>query len=320
MKALDHTVRADFERVRRKAFWRDVLANLRGQPNQLIAYDDLKEHLRLSGQAYRGVKAVAMDRIVGSVGRFRDFDRVFLPKQTHTRERWQSVDMAHHQGIELPPIKVYQVGEVFFVRDGNHRVSVAREQGCQFIDAEVVELTSRVPVTADLTPGSLIILGEQADFMEATGLNELRPEARLSFSEAGHYRTLVEHITVHRHFLGQEQQREVPWPEAVTHWHDEVYQPVVQIIRQRAILHEFPRRTETDLYLWIMDHLYFLRQQYGQVDVPAAIEAFAETHSQRPLKRLVRGLKQAVEEIIEDTTANGNDPEQPADNPEKGRS
>ncbi len=297
--------RSDYDKARRKAFWRKILASLRGQANELIPYDEIKDRLRLSGQTYRGVEAIPLARIVGSVGRFLDFDRAFLPTQTHTRERWQRIDRAYHRQIELPPIQVYQIGEVYFVSDGNHRVSVAREQGVEFIDAEVIQLDSPVPVRADLQAADLVILGEQASFLEATRLNALRPGASLELSETGYYRRLLEHIVVHRYFMGLEQQREIPWPEAVAHWYDNVYWPVVELVRQRDVLAEFPGRTETDLYLWIMDHLHYLRQQYGAVDVPEAVGEFAEAHSQRPFKRLVRGVRQAVEDLIEETPPAG---------------
>jgi hypothetical protein len=296
----DRAAQIDYNKARRKVFWHKVLATLRGQSHELIPYDETKDRLRLSSQIYRGVRAISVDCIVGSLGRFRDFDRAFLPTQTHTRERWQRVDRAHYDNIVLPPIKVYQVDEVYFVRDGNHRVSVAREQGVEFIDAEVVEVFSRVPVTPDLTAEDLVMLGEQAEFMEATHLNALCPEAHIEFSVPGHYRTLLEHVVVHRYFMGLEQQREIPWEKTVTHWYDTVYLPVIQIIREQGVLKEFPHRTDTDLYLWIMDHLHYLRQQYGEVDMTEAVEEFAETHSQRPIKRLVRGVKQAVGEIVKD--------------------
>lgn len=298
---IGRAARTDYSKALRKAFWRKVLAHLRRRPNELIPYDEIKNKLKLSGQTYRGVKTIRVDRIVGSLGRFLDFDRAFLPTQTHTSQKWQRVDQAYHRDIILPPIKVYQVGEVYFVRDGNHRVSVAREQGIEFIDAEVVRVTSRVPVTSEVKVKDLVILGEQASFMEVTRLNERRPEARLEFSEAGHYRTLLEHIVVHRYFMGLEQEREIPWQEAVTHWYDAVYRPTVQVIRERHVLKEFPNRTEADLYLWLMDHLHYLSQQHEKVDVPEAVDEFAEAHSQRPIKRLVRNVRQAVEAITEAT-------------------
>ena len=297
---IQRSAETDYRRARSKAFWHMVFSALRGQSNKLIPYEEIKDHLRLSDQLYRGLRAIRLDRIVGSVGRYRDFDRAFLPTQTHTRQRWQRVDRAHLSFVDLPPIQVYQVGEVYFVRDGNHRISVARQHGVEFIDAEVIEVTSPVPLKADLQAEDLTLLGEQAAFFEATRLEQLRPEAEVRFSLSGHYCTLLEHISVHRYFMGLEQGREISCDEAVTHWYDTVYQPVAQIIQQQKVLKEFPGRTEADLYLWIMDHLHYLRQEYGQVEVSQAVETFAEAHSQHPIKRLVRGVKRALAEIIEE--------------------
>jgi len=147
---IQRSAETDYRRARSKAFWHMVFSALRGQSNKLIPYQETKDHLRLSDQIYRGVRAIRLDRIVGSVGRYRDFDRAFLPTQTHTRQRWQRVDRAHLSFVDLPPIQVYQVGEVYFVRDGNHRVSVARQSGAQTIQAHVWEFETRVPVESNV--------------------------------------------------------------------------------------------------------------------------------------------------------------------------
>ena len=140
----------DYNRVRRGAWWRDVLAKFAGRTNQLLSYEQVKDALQLGGPIYRGMKQVSVAQIVGSVDRYRDFDEVFMPAQDRTAHRWQSVARAYYQDIDLPPVRLYKVGDAYFVIDGHHRVSVAREQGVDFIDAEVQEVVSRVPVGADV--------------------------------------------------------------------------------------------------------------------------------------------------------------------------
>jgi len=250
----------DFGRVRRRAWLREALAKLAGRSNQLLSYEAVKRSLKLGGPIYRGVKTVPVAQIVGSVDRYRDFDDVFLPKQDNSAQRWKSIARAFYSDVDLPPVRLYQVGDAYFVMDGHHRVSVAREQGVDFIDAEVQEVVSRVPVSADLRAEDLKILHEYRRFLERTRLDEIRPRQLIRFTVAGGYQQIIEHIATHRYYMQLEQQREVSDPEAVADWYDYVYLPIVEVIRANNVLADFPGRTESDLYLWIIEHLYFLRE------------------------------------------------------------
>ncbi len=290
-----------YRRARRKAFWNAVLAALTGRPNQLLAWDEVKDKLQIGGQVYRGVQSVPLKQIVGSVNRYQDFDRVFLPTQEVTGERWRSISRAFYREEYLPPVQLYQLGDVYFVLDGNHRVSVAREQGKEFIDAEVVAVESRVPLGPDLDARDLEIKGEYAEFLRRTRLDELRPDQSIELTSAGGYRRLLEHIAVHRYFLGLEQQRFIAEDEAVQSWYDTVYLPLIKIIREQEILKEFPRRTEADLYLWIMDHLHFLRERQQEITAEEAAEHFAEVYSERPLKRALSVVQELLHSEPEPT-------------------
>lgn len=257
---------ADFAAARVKAFFNTLLAFLTGQRNELLAFDAVKEKLRIGGPIYRGVRTVPIAQIIGSVDRYRDFDRAFLPKADFMAERWQKVSRAWYQDVSLPPVLLYKIGEVYFVVDGHHRVSVAREKGQTEIDAEVRECAVRVPITPDLSPDDLEVLGEKVDFLERTGFDRLRPQADLAVTILGGYERMLEHIAVHRYFMGLELQRDIPDDEAVVHWYDTVYLPVVTVIRESEVLAAFPSRTETDLYLWVLDHRHYLVSQ-GQADL-----------------------------------------------------
>jgi len=122
-------------------------ARLRGDPSStsLLSFEEVRKALGVSNKVRIGRRVVAVERIVGSVGRTRDFDRSFLPARASVGEKWKRIDRAFHRGQELPPVVLYKVGEAYFVEDGNHRVSVARYQGVEWIDAEVVELHSSIP-------------------------------------------------------------------------------------------------------------------------------------------------------------------------------
>jgi nucleotide-binding universal stress UspA family protein len=163
----------------------------------------------------------------------------------------------------LDPIEVYKVGEVYFVLDGNHRVSIARQEGNKFIEAHVIEINTSIPITSDLQPDDLIIKAEYADFLEKTEIKNLFPNVDLSVTIPGQYEKLLEHIEVHRYFMGLEQQRYIPYEEAVKHWYETVYTPFIEPIRERGLLRWFPDRTETDLYLWISEHLKTLQDELG---------------------------------------------------------
>ncbi len=294
---------AAFSRARFKAFLRKVMAQLRGQPNTLLAFDEVRRKLRVGGLIYRGLQTVPVEKIVGSVDRYQDFDRVFLPTQDHTADRWKSISRAFYKDVALPPVKLYKIGDAYFVYDGNHRVSVAREMGVEFIDAEVTECQVRVPLSAKpLRAEDLEIKGEYAEFLERTRLDQIRPEQQIEFTIAGGYRRLLEHIAVHKYFMGLEQQREISDEEAVAHWYDHVYAPLVALIRQEKILDAFPGRTEADLYLWIMDHLHFLREQFGQeVSTKEAADHFAAHYTAKPLRRALHRVQHLVEDLVKET-------------------
>lgn len=263
-KPIAFQAQEDFARARRKVFLDSVGAFLTRRPNELLSFETVREQLPIRSQAYRGVRAIPVARIIGSVDRYEDFNRHFLPTQTHTQARWENVDRAALGDISLPPIAVYQIGDAYFVLDGNHRVSVAREKGMVFIDAQIVELQTPLPLTPNTDVRELVRLAEYARFLEQTHLDTLRPEVCIRFTTLGRYDVLIEHISAHRWYMGVEQNRPVSWEAAVLDWYDVVYLPLVRMIEEQRILDEFPGRTAADLYLWIMDHRYYLSQEQGR--------------------------------------------------------
>ncbi len=278
-----------FDRARRQAFIERVAGQLRGRPTALLPFDDVRDSLGLVPASDRGLHEIPLDKIVGSVGRYREFTRSFLPRDSSIKERWKRI-YAAAQGMEgLPPIEVYQVRDVYFVKDGNHRVSVAREMGVKTIQAYVREFSSPVPISADTNLDELILKAEAASFLKHTAIDELRPQAQIQVTSPGYYDKLEEHIAVHGYFLGLDERRNISWPEAVTHWCDQVYLPLVEIIRSHDILQEFPGRTETDLYLWIIEHQHFLGQRLGlEIDMQEAARDFAARYSPRWRRRVQR--------------------------------
>jgi hypothetical protein len=278
---LNSRVRADFSRARFKAFLNRIRSTVSGQPTTLLSYDDVKAKLHIGGPIYRGVQTVRVDQIVGSLNRYHQFDRAFLPVEDQIASRWQNVDRAFYKDISLPPILLYKVGQVYFVVDGHHRVSVAREQGQEFIDAEVRECATKVNITPDLKPEDLVVLGEKVHFLERTRLDVLRPESRVRLTIPDGFDRMAEHIAVHRYFMGLDLKRDIFEEEAITDWYDNVYLPIVKVIRQSKILKEFPGKTEGDLYLWVLDHQRYLSEDGQTLQPPEeAAREFIETRDE----------------------------------------
>ncbi len=253
----------DFYRVRNQAVLKEIIARFSGKSTELLSYEEVRQKLKAYKGVDQGLKEIPVDAIVGSVGRYSDFTRDFLPRQNVDRDRWANIKIASEGSYGLPPIDVYKLGDVYFVIDGNHRVSVARQSGVKEIPAYVTEVNSKVSLSPDIKPDELIVKAEYVQFLEHTGIDQLRPDANLEVSTPGQYPILEEHIDVHRHYMSLEQGRDVPYPEAVMDWYDNIYMPVVRIIRDSGILHYFPQRTDPDLYVWISKYREELEEQLG---------------------------------------------------------
>jgi hypothetical protein len=295
--SIEHMAQMDFDRARRKAFWRRVLSWITGDSNDLLPFDEIRHKLPFRGQHYLGFMQVPIDKIVGSSGRYRDFDRAFLPIQGRTRGRWLSIDQAHYQDVFLPPVDLYKMGGIYFVKDGNHRVSVARERGQDYIDAIVTEVVIPIPLTPDIRIDDLLMQKEQMEFLEKTQLDKLRADHRIRITREDQQKELLEHIAVHRWYLGEQKKQEVSFEEAVLSWYEEVYLPLVESLEEQELLGLFPNLSETDLYLWIIKYLYYLRQGYreestaGQIatperDISARNEAVRQVLEEYPVKQL----------------------------------
>jgi len=258
-----HSALHDFNDARLKAFLQETLDRVTGRSNELFSYEEVAQKLKLRARADSGIHDIPVKAIVGSVGRYTDFTRTFLPRGPVNPDRWARVKAAMEDpaGSGMPPIEVYKVGNAYFVLDGNHRVSIARQEGFETIEAHVIEIGTDIPVTPDLQPDDLIIKAEYADFLEKTEIKRFFPQADLSVTVPGQYERLLEHIEVHRYFMGLDLQREIPYREAVKHWYESVYTPFVEPIRERGMLRWFPGRTETDLYLWVSEHLETLNRE-----------------------------------------------------------
>ncbi len=294
-----------YKRSRTSAQIEDLLSLVTSEKTDLVSYDEVAKRLNARQQVEAGIQVVPLDQIVGSVGRYRDFTRTFLPRAGANAERWARLDAAMNSLEGFPPIDLFKIGEVYFVRDGNHRVSVARANDLTHIEAYVTEVKSDVPLTvSDFERDEWLIKAEALDFQEKTHLDQLRPENQVRFTEPGRYALLNQHIEVHKYLRDLELARqghhcEVSWEEALLSWYDTVYLPVVAAIHKYGLLTHFPNRTEADLYLWVVLHRERLAGHYGlaPLDPDTAVSTFAETHSERPLERTMQGLRMGFHRI-----------------------
>ncbi len=290
------TARHDFGQARRQEIVARILALLKPQKDEMLSLGDVRRIVRPESETYRGLKTVPIDRIVGSEGRYQDFNRAFLPRHDKLMRRWITVDVAHHRNIILPPIKLFEIGGAYFVRDGNHRVSVARTQGAEFIDAEVTSLASEIPITPEMTREDIkraVIAFERRRFFEETGLDRLRPHASLDFTEIGRYDEILEHIREHKWYINQHRPKEIPFAEAVVSWYDNVYAPIEAIVRDAKLLARFPSKTVGDLYVFIGQHWAELGKRYGPIfTLEEAAEDFSVQNARPWLQRTARRVLQ----------------------------
>jgi uncharacterized ParB-like nuclease family protein len=278
----------DFDAARFRAFRRSIGSILTRGARRLQSIEPVLEAAGLEGRAFGGVQEIPLDRVVGSAAppsKTGDFDPAFLPVNRRNRDRWTGIYKEMVEGAELPPIDVYKVGDSYYVIDGHHRVSVARSLGRATINARVVEVKTRAPLGPNHDAAALLRAAEYAAFLETTQLHRMRPEARLECSRLGRYDEILKHILGHGYFLGLEQGRAVPLPEAAASWYDHVYKPIAEAIRKHKVLEQLPGWTEADLYVEIT-HRWLKMSEGGEAAGPhPAVHALLNDHSNKWWRR-----------------------------------
>jgi hypothetical protein len=253
---IDSMADHDFQRAQTKALFSRIAHIFNPGEEDLLPFEEAKRILGPQSEHYSGLTTVSLDRIVGSEGRYRDFNRHFLPKQNHLRKRWMRVDEARYEDIILPPVRLYEMGGLYFVRDGNHRVSVAKAAGQIYIDAEVTSLQAKIELRPDMSIEDLksaVTAYEKAAFYASTDYLAVVGVDDLSFSEPGRYDTIRNHVDVHKYYLNEHEEAEIPWASALFSWHENVYAPILLAIGEEKLLQHFPGRTEADLYLFLVN-------------------------------------------------------------------
>ena len=274
-----HRLDSDFSQAMQKAFWEELKGFILRKSTRLLPFDDVKEKLDIWFVQDLGIQTVFIDSIVGSEGRYRSFTRHFLPLEEDLRDRWKKVAQAHYFRQDLPPVELYKVWDAYFVKDGHHRVSVARAKRVRNIEARVYEYECDVPLDKKTDLEKLAIQEAYHRFLKDTQLRKNRPHLRLQLTLLGGYTILMEHIQAHTHYLEKEKGKEVSLPEAACSWYDNVYIPLATVIRKNRIMKQFPHRTETDFYLWMIQHRHQLINEHGwKVEPESMVEAYVKKY------------------------------------------
>jgi len=216
----------------------------------------------------RGLRTVDLDKIIGSVGRYHDFDGRFRLKKHMPHERLKGIKDAMRSGKSLPPIKLYQIKDEYYVVDGNHRVAAAKELGRFDINAKIIELIASKNTLENL------LYREKLDFCEKTGLTD-----KINLTEAGKYFYLEKQIKKHQRALKRNGKVDMTFQDASKDWYDTIYTPLTAIIEKGNLLKYFPDRSLTDLYAYISFHQWEPRtkRKYGiGIDrlIPGSMGAF----------------------------------------------
>ena len=257
MNDINNSVMAeqDFFKARRKAAFSSIFSLVSRKNTDMLSFEEVRALLKPTDEAYKGYQTIKIADIVGSEGRYRDFDRRFLPRTSSTKQRWQRIWEARDRDINLPPILVYELGGVYFIRDGNHRVSVAKQLGGEYIEAEVTRVSTRIEVGQVYDRDELkakVIEYEQSRFMKALDLLDTFPQSELKFTATGRYDDLVLHVACHKQSIEDGTKNRVTYAEAAESWYKTIYLPTTKLIRDSGVLVILPNRTEADFYVWLI--------------------------------------------------------------------
>jgi hypothetical protein len=259
-----------FDKVRRQAILDSLFSLALGRRDDLISFEDAKNIVKPTAESYRGLQTIEVSKIVGSEGRYADFNRRFLPRKSVGRRRWSNIYIAHQKEVELPAIQVYELGGYYFIRDGNHRVSVAYQTGKMYIEAQVTSLATEIPLDSikgieDLKRA--VLEYEHTRFMESLQSFQFPPDTDIRFTATGRYDDIALHIACHRQVRAGDKERR-SYDSAVQSWFESIYLPFTAFIRDSGVLKFVPNRTEADFYVWMVRHWDEIAVSRGHVLLP----------------------------------------------------
>lgn len=257
---------SDFTRARRARALARLAARLRREPDDvdvMLPFEEVVAALGQSGQRTLGVQVIDVDSIVGSVDRSRDFDRSFRPTSARVRERWERIAAAMRRGESMPPIDVYRIGDLHFVKDGHHRVSVSRALGLQTIEAHVTEVDTAVPAHSGIRPGDLPLKSHERLFWERVPL-PAEARRRIRLEQEWRYAMLAEGVEAWGYRLMQQRHLFLSREQVAQAWYDQDYLPVVELLEEAGLTGG--PGTETQAYMRIVALRYLLLRTHDWGD------------------------------------------------------
>ena len=236
--------------------------------NHVSSFNDQPEKQEDAEFIDHGIQTIDIEKIIGSVGKYYDFDSKFQPKQHVSGKRFTGIKRAMREGKALPPVGLYQIRNDYYVVDGNHRVAAAKQLGQFEIRAKVVELLS-----SNKTVENLLYI-ERKKFYETTGLTE-----KIDLTEIGKYNLLEKQIRKHKKYLINISGKETDLKKAAKDWYNTIYIPLTTIINNGKLLKYFPERNIADLYTYIAYYHWekSSHRRYGiGIDrlIPRSMESF----------------------------------------------
>jgi len=234
-----------------RSFFKSVYKKLKHEEDYLPNLEQIVELTKAKDEHYIGLKEIPVDNIIGSEARYEDFDKDFLPRKPELQQRWSNIDKIMREDKSLPPISVFKIDDYYFVRDGHHRVSVAKNRKQVYIDAEVTELHIDVPLTRELTIKDRFKIQEHINFLEKTKLNKLGKGFDIKLTRPQSYGHLLNIISHYTGYLEDIVGRKLEFHEVAEEWYNRIFMPFAEGAYLDDILGKYPNRTTGDLYVWI---------------------------------------------------------------------
>ncbi len=289
----------DFERARFQAFVHSIFHRWTRQPKTLLSLKEIKRRFDLGRENYLGMQSVDISKIMGSEGRHSDFNREFLPSNNKTRTRWIGINAAIRSGVSLPPVQLYKLDDVYFVRDGNHRISVFKYLQQDYIEADVTEIQSPIKLNKDTGSKDILVKQEYTNFLELTGLKDIiKREDEIELTELGGYDIMLEHIRFHQYAMEIDKHKKLAYKEASAGWYKNLFLPFSRLVQWHKLTNVFPGHTTGDIYTIIFSNRKFLLKEFIMpLNPQVAVKTFLQKYifaRKRDIRKMVERLKQCL--------------------------
>ena len=257
----------------------------------LLEFEEVRRRLQLGTRVDVGVEEIAVEQVIGSMGRAHEFDGCFRPRTQRLRRVLDQIKAARPNAADLP-ISVYQVDHAYFVVDGHKRMALAVEEGREMIDADVGRFASRFHVGGGTTMQQIQTTAREARFRQVTGLDVALPDVRFPLGDIDGYLDLEESLKAHAYDLSREEGRLVPPAEAARHWYDHIYRAAVEIALSSKIARLLSTSTEPELFLMVR------RGSHGPLDPDWQVPpSFVEYSVDRLRESEPKGIASALSRV-----------------------